>query len=66
MDSIKKAWDFLKGKKSYIIAAGTLAYAGYGFYSGHMTKDEAIKLAIGSGALATLRHGLDTKFAAQP
>jgi len=50
---------FIDGKKSYLIAVATLGYVAFGMLSGHMSLDEGIKLALASGALATLRHGIE-------
>jgi hypothetical protein len=53
--------DKLNGYKTYAIAGATLLYAIGGAVSGHLTADQAIQLVLGSGAIASLRHGIEKK-----
>ena len=50
-----------KGWKSYAIAVAALIYAGYGVYSGSLTPDQAIGVALGALGLGALRHGITTE-----
>lgn len=49
---------FLKGKKTYIIAAGSVVGAAWGVYTGSLTPPEAVQLAITAVLGATIRHGV--------
>ncbi len=51
--------NILNGKKSYLIAIATIVYAVAGVLLGNMSMDEAIKLVLASGALASLRHSVE-------
>ena len=49
-------WDFLPGKKTYIIAAGAIAYAVGAWITGNMVMAEMIEyLFMGAGAVALRR-----------
>lgn len=49
---------FLKGKKTYLVAAAGVAYAALGVATGHTSPGEAIQLAVTSILGATIRNGL--------
>ena len=51
----------LNGKKTYLVAGATLLYALVGFALGYQSPDEAMKLVMGSAAIAALRHGMEKK-----
>lgn len=51
---------FINGKKSYLLAIATIVYAISGVVTNHLTFHEAVNLVIASGAIATLRHGIDS------
>jgi hypothetical protein len=53
--------DKISGYKTYAIAIATLAYAVGGVATKHLTLDQAIQLVLASGAVASLRHGIETK-----
>ena len=49
-------WDFLPGKKTYIIAAGAIAYAVGAWITGNMVMAEMIEyIFMGAGAAALRR-----------
>jgi len=48
---------FLRGKKTYIVAAGSLVGAAWGVYTGQLTSPEAVQLGITALLGATIRHG---------
>ena len=50
----------MNGYKTYIIAVVTIAFAGVSFWSGTMTVDAAVALALGGAGLGALRHGVAT------
>lgn len=50
--------DFFKGKKSYLVGAGMIAYGAIGFLLGYQSADEAFKLAMGGAAVMGLRAGI--------
>ena len=61
-------WTFLTGKKSYLIAAATLAYGVANWYlapRGVDANQTLVAFVAGSGALATLRHGITTSLSPQ-
>ncbi len=49
---------FLKGKKTYLVAAGSLVGAAWGVYTGQFTAPEAVQLGITAVLGATLRSGM--------
>jgi hypothetical protein len=53
----------LSGAKTYLVAAGTIAYASLAYWHGAMSLDQAVDLAVGAAGLGTLRHGLTTSTA---
>lgn len=50
----------MSGYKTYILAILGALYAISGFFTGHLDANTAIELLLGSGGLATLRHGIST------
>lgn len=50
----------LEGKKTYIVAAGMVAYAVIGAALGYVEIDRAIELLMEAAALAGLRNGIKT------
>ena len=48
---------FFNGKKTYIVAIATLAYAAFGLISGNLDWNQAANLIFGAGGLAALRNG---------
>jgi hypothetical protein len=61
MDFIFKAWDFLQGKKTYIIGALTLAYAILGLCIGQIEADSAVILIASACSALGLRAGIANK-----
>lgn len=53
--------DKINGYKTYAIAGATVLYALTGIVTKHLTPDQAIQLILGSGAIASLRHGISKK-----
>ena len=51
-------WTWLAGKKTYVVAALTIAFAAVEYWAGGMTQKEAVELVLGSAGLGALRHGL--------
>lgn len=54
---ITKIWNWLKGKKTYGIALATVIFAVSGAATGQFSWQHAWELILGSGAIASLRHG---------
>ena len=55
--SLKK---LLKGKKTYIVAAGSVVGAAWGAYTGQLSMADAIQIAVPAILSATMRHGIST------
>jgi hypothetical protein len=55
-----KAIEFLKGKRTYGLAAIGLLYVG-GVYLGWWSWDEKVLAGLGLGALATLRSAINSQ-----
>jgi len=53
--------EFLKGKKTYIVVAAMVLYAGLGLVLGYQTQDQAITLVLDGLAIAGLRLGMAKK-----
>jgi hypothetical protein len=53
-----KMINFLKGKKSYIMAIALFCYAVGGIVTGHLSVFDALGLFIGSGTVASLRAAI--------
>lgn len=47
-----------EGKKTYLVAAASLVYAGLGLYLGHMNADQAFQIVQTSVIGMTLRAGI--------
>ena len=50
--------EWLKGKKSYVIAIGAVAYGLYMGFSGAMEWKEVLPYILGGGGLAAIRAAL--------
>jgi hypothetical protein len=48
----------LTGKKTYIVAAATIAYAVLGYYTGNLDFNRAVEVALNAAGLAALRAGV--------
>lgn len=66
MDSIKEfladmlihllnLWQFLKGKKTFIVCIMTVAYAAFGYWKGFITGEQAFQLLSTAGIGAGIR-----------
>jgi len=50
--------NFLKGKKTYLLALALFAYAIGGYFTGHLTVMDAIGLIWSSGVVSSLRAAI--------
>lgn len=50
--------NWLKGKKSYLLAFALLAYAAGGYFTGNMSSQEALALLWSSGFAASIRAAI--------
>jgi hypothetical protein len=50
----------LSGAKTYLVALGTIAFAGLSYWKGTMDLNTAVTYALSAGGLGALRHGLST------
>jgi hypothetical protein len=50
--------NWLKGKKTYFLAAALVAYVAGGYFTGHMDAQTALGLLYGSSVIASLRAGI--------
>lgn len=57
--------NYLKGKKSYILAIGGIVYALLGYFTGHLDANSALNLVFGSMGLSTLRAGISNAITSQ-
>ena len=48
----------MNGKKTYLVALGAILGAAGGYFTGAMTADQAIQLAVTGLVGATLRNGI--------
>ena len=53
----------LKGKKTYIVAALFVVYAGVGFFIGELDSTEVTRLVLEGGGFAALRTGIASRLA---
>lgn len=53
-------WDWLKGKKTYIVAAGGIVGAWWGVYTGAVTAADAINVTYEGLIGMAVRHGVST------
>lgn len=60
---LAQAWTWLNGKKTYIVAAVTVAYAAAEYWNGQISQQAAIGMILGAGGLGGLRHGLSSTLA---
>ncbi|HTM09560.1 MAG TPA: hypothetical protein VL754_14340 [Verrucomicrobiae bacterium] len=54
-------FEALAGKKTYIVAAATIAYALLGYYTGNLDFNQAVNAALNGAGLAALRAGVARK-----
>ena len=54
---LTKLWNFLKGKKTYLIAAAGFVYMG-GIQQGWWQHNLLVDALLSSGGVASLRHGM--------
>ncbi len=52
--------EWLKGKKTYIVAVATICYALSGVVAGYIPIDQAVMLILGALGLGALRNGVDS------
>ena len=50
--------NFLKGKKTYLLAFALFAYAAGGYFTGHLTLTDAVSLVYGSGVISSFRAAI--------
>lgn len=50
--------NFLKGKKTYLLAAALLAYTIGGYFSGHLDAQTALGLLFSSGVISSIRAAI--------
>jgi len=53
-----KLINWFRGKKTYFLALALFAYTIGGYFTGHMTAQEALALIYSSGVLASLRAAI--------
>ena len=53
----------LPGKKTYLMSALFIAYAGIGFLIGEVSGSEFVQLVLEGGGLAALRNGVAKRIA---
>lgn len=58
MNSLQHTWDFLKGKKTYIISLAAVIYS-WGITQGVWQHSYLIDTILASGAVASVRHAMD-------
>ena len=51
-------WDWLKGKKTYIVTALGLAYVVAQWWAGDMSQQDALTRGMELLGLSTVRHGI--------
>lgn len=54
-------FSFLEGKKTYVVAVATVAYAIGGLVAGYLSFDQVIPLVLAALGLSGLRHGVVTQ-----
>ena len=54
-------FQWLKGKKSYLLAAAAVAYAVAGFYLGQHDQETMITMILAALGISTVRHGVKTE-----
>ena len=54
-------FEFLEGKKTYLVALATLSYAVGGYFAGYLSFDQVIPLVLATLGLSGLRHGIVTQ-----
>lgn len=54
----QKMWDYLKGKKTYLISIANVIYNVAAAATGHITWQEAITAIFQSGLVSALRSGV--------
>jgi hypothetical protein len=51
-------FETVSGKKTYIVAAATIAYALLGYYTGNLDFNRAVEVVLNGAGLAALRAGV--------
>lgn len=51
--------ELLEGKKTYIVAALLVVFAGIGVYTHQLTADQAVVIVLNGLGLGTLRSGIN-------
>ena len=54
-------FEFLEGKKTYVVVVATLMYALGGWVAGYLDLNQVMPLILGALGLSGLRHGFTTK-----
>lgn len=60
MATINVSGSMLNGAKTYLVALGTMAFAGLSYWHGTMDMNAAVQMALGGAGLGALRHGIST------
>jgi hypothetical protein len=55
-----KVWIFLKGKKTYIVSAISIAVAVWQYSQGQMDQAQLVQVVAGMLGFSTVRHGIST------
>lgn len=55
---LKKLARKMAGKKTYVIAAGTIIGAAWSAYTGQISTVDAVKLAVDAALAAAIRNGI--------
>ena len=53
-----KLWELARGRKSYAVAIGMIAYAVLGVLMGQLELDQAITLVLEGAGIGALRNGI--------
>lgn len=54
-------FDWLNGKKTYLVAALAIATAAIGYYNGTLTAEQAIEAILLALGISGVRHGVTTE-----
>lgn len=63
---MKNFWDFLKGKKTYIVSFASIAWLWAQVWQGSVDQNTAIEGTLAMLGLSSVRHGLSTTAAKGP
>jgi len=55
---MKNTWNYLQGKKTYIVGAVSILYLLTQYWAGTITPQEAVEGLLAVLGLASLRHGV--------